>query len=1261
MTDTEQKVGDGPSSDRSNASRVTETCPAAFPDISQDETKDGQAAYTSNGFESGSVGSGRAPLSYTSHQLKEIGKSKICQEPPEIKAAVRSQNVTMFLDGQHHQSGQYPQYQQHQSCGPLGGGAHPGSAARPMPQMPHGDSTDSGGGGGNGGGKRGSSWREPFAGPSSAGSGGTQGLSGIHSRLVDGDGSGHQGSGGDGASLSPQRGGGRGDLARGLPPPGWRQTGSDNGIDQRHSIRGPAGLGGPEAGQRQPRGPDPGRGGMAVGRGRGVAVAAAASLAPGRPGPSPQPLPSKQSHGGPQQDSGPPPSDGDWRSAKGRGGVADLSRDWQQMGHHSAPRQASSHSQRDQQTRDRGAVQGGRGLPRGPPVGADTGPKPPWVSQGGSSSAGSRHMTPAAMEAEHQAMREAARAKRAATLQSTAVTPTPATDSWAMRPSGEPEAMTDADWAELAGNEGEADVGEKATSSSQITSASIGAPVAAAVGPPPGFENISRPSSAKAPPPGFEKVSPVPPAPLPAPARQQSGGEGGVPGTHPQNKGTQLLAALHRVPSATAALPAAPSATTQLALPDISAAVSDTGAKKANSRFGGRFFQLEDADSGGKEEVVRPESSAVSASTAAPVPAVPLSRAASSGDEAGDVAITQSPFAAAAPQLGEERPGSAQCATSAAPAPGQDSSRDTAASGQVMGPPFQPQQPGCGGAVAPTADVTRQGAPGQEESQRQLETQLLMQHHQQQLLQEQQQQEQQARDHHHQQQQQQQLGTDGNRGMQKGSSFLALLQHHQQLQSLQQQQSRSREGRLQGATDAGHPGGQQLPPTSLAFMIGNGVQPGASSSATSFLQNLKQPQQHQQARGHQHMQQQQQQQQLSNQPFNIANLFQGGGASPGVAGVAPGRLSAGISGEGLPAMPQRAPTLAELEANAYNVSTGFGTSAGIQRPPSGKLLGGFSAADNNLLRFQQQQQQQQQARGFQQQQPASSMHQQLPFLGMSAGQAQHSGNGGGGGGSGNALLSLLQNRAATEAANQQQGTDQLLRLLEQQQLVQGGSPAPLTSFPISSQAQWTQQQMQQQQSKGLQQQLQHSQLLPRYDGVPLAQQHQQQQQAAAQLQAAKQQQQARGQHQQASAAMLQAQNNWIQLQQQQQQQQRHHLQQQQQQYLSLAQRQTSQTSLPLQLGQAGLHNRPLQGGFQRPGSASGGVMESFQHQQQQQARGQQQLQQQLQNLGLAGQQQALQSGYRTSPLPQEAQHGALAGEAGNSDDFLRMLQQAGRP
>ena len=34
-------------------------------------------------------------------------------------------------------------------------------------------------------------------------------------------------------------------------------------------------------------------------------------------------------------------SDGDWRSAKERGDRADPTRDWQQMGHHMGPRQAS--------------------------------------------------------------------------------------------------------------------------------------------------------------------------------------------------------------------------------------------------------------------------------------------------------------------------------------------------------------------------------------------------------------------------------------------------------------------------------------------------------------------------------------------------------------------------------------------------------------------------------------------------------------------------------------------------------------------------------------------------------------------------------------------------------------------------------------------------------------------------------------------------------------------------------------------------------
>lgn len=41
-------------------------------------------------------------------------------------------------------------------------------------------------------------------------------------------------------------------------------------------------------------------------------------------------------------------SDGDWRSAKGRGGQADPSREWQQMGQQIGPRQGSMHSQRDQ-------------------------------------------------------------------------------------------------------------------------------------------------------------------------------------------------------------------------------------------------------------------------------------------------------------------------------------------------------------------------------------------------------------------------------------------------------------------------------------------------------------------------------------------------------------------------------------------------------------------------------------------------------------------------------------------------------------------------------------------------------------------------------------------------------------------------------------------------------------------------------------------------------------------------------------------------
>lgn len=70
--------------------------------------------------------------------------------------------------------------------------------------------------------------------------------------------------------------------------------------------------------------------------------------------------------------------------------------------------------------RDRGMLQGGRGPPRGPPVGmtnADSGPPPPWLSKsgsmgGGGTGGGGRDMTPADMEAEHQAMREAARAKK---------------------------------------------------------------------------------------------------------------------------------------------------------------------------------------------------------------------------------------------------------------------------------------------------------------------------------------------------------------------------------------------------------------------------------------------------------------------------------------------------------------------------------------------------------------------------------------------------------------------------------------------------------------------------------------------------------------------------------------------------------------------------------------------------------------------------------------------------------------------------------
>lgn len=63
--------------------------------------------------------------------------------------------------------------------------------------------------------------------------------------------------------------------------------------------------------------------------------------------------------------------------------------------------------------RDRGGSQAGGGSGRGEPRGGgggDDGPPPPWM--GGSSEGGNgRRMTAAEMEAEHQAMREAARAR----------------------------------------------------------------------------------------------------------------------------------------------------------------------------------------------------------------------------------------------------------------------------------------------------------------------------------------------------------------------------------------------------------------------------------------------------------------------------------------------------------------------------------------------------------------------------------------------------------------------------------------------------------------------------------------------------------------------------------------------------------------------------------------------------------------------------------------------------------------------------------
>lgn len=56
--------------------------------------------------------------------------------------------------------------------------------------------------------------------------------------------------------------------------------------------------------------------------------------------------------------------------------------------------------------------------------------------------------------------------------------------------------MTDADWAELAGKDGGGKAEKKTGHPMKpATAALLGVPVAAAVGPPPGFESVSRPST----------------------------------------------------------------------------------------------------------------------------------------------------------------------------------------------------------------------------------------------------------------------------------------------------------------------------------------------------------------------------------------------------------------------------------------------------------------------------------------------------------------------------------------------------------------------------------------------------------------------------------------------------------------------------------------------------------------------------------------------------------------------------------------------